>query len=522
MKNNHTLRKQFLVKILTILLAIAVGSGALQLYFMKKQIDSQTHDQAEEVANNVLRGLEDTDLASKTIEHQIDLKLVAYSKHIADLIKNKKRNEISNGDLIKIKNELGLAGITVFTESESKDDIVGFAATEKEEVGFSFKKAGFYEIGKVLLQTENPSLPGATYTDKNIVVLPLAQSASHKDKPTFFKYAYYHVPNTRYIINPYIEANEVYNYLETAGPSTTINKLVKDNKIIEEIGILNPKVFKNPLLEKKLYPPTKKIEAGSFQLQTNKFKTLVSMPTIKKATFIENIKGKKIYKMFLPLDENRVIYLALDYGKMSGPLYRHSIILIVSSIVSLIALFLMTAGFFNQVYENIQKIIGQINLLENGDLTVKSKVDDRSELDKLSKSTNRMVDKLNNLVKETQDQATKTQRLSLLLEAEASQSVKSMYDLSTKTTIMAREQLFEIMEFLDDTEQALRSNNQNEKIQKILKKLEAMREMAQNRTYATTEITITLSDLLKSLHGQSSELSEISNSLLEKMDKFKL
>lgn len=83
--------------------------------------------------------------------------------------------------------------------------------------------------------------------------------------------------------------------------------------------MLNPRVFRDPSLEKKLYPPLQKIEAGSFQLETDKFNMLLTMPTIKKATFIEDIKGKKIYKMFLPLDENRVIYLALDYGKMSGP-----------------------------------------------------------------------------------------------------------------------------------------------------------------------------------------------------------
>lgn len=517
-----TLRKQFLLKILSILLAIAILSGAVQIYLMKEQIENQTYQQAEAVASNVLRGMEETDLATKTIEHQIDLKLVSYSKHIADLIKDKKQEGISNKDLIEIRDELGLAGITIFSESNAKDDIIGFASTEKEEIGFSFKKAGFYEIGKVLLQTNDPKLPGATYTGKNIIVLPTAQSASHKKKPTFYKYAYYHVPNTTYIINPYIEANEVYNYLEIAGPNTTINKLVNENKIIEEIAVLNPKVFKDPSLEKNLYPPLKKVEAGSFELQTDKFKKLLSLPAIKKSTSIEEINGKKIYKMFLPFDENRVIYLALDYGEMSGPLYRHSIILIISSLVSLIALFLITAGFLNQIYENIQKIIRQIKLLENGDLTSKSDVDDGSELDKLSKSTNRMADRLNNLVRETQEHATKTQKLSILLEADASQSVERMYEISTETTIKAREQLDEIIEFLDDIAQVLQPNTDVDKVREILRKLEFMKKMAKERTCATTEITITLSDLLNSLHGQSSELSEISNTLLEQIGKFKL
>ncbi|WP_161783354.1 hypothetical protein [Heyndrickxia ginsengihumi] len=49
-----------------------------------------------------------------------------------------------------------------------------------------------------------------------------------------------------------------------------------------------------------------------------------------------------------------------------------------------------------------------------------------------------------------------------------------------------------------------------------------MKIVANDRTYATTNMTIALSDLIKSLQGQSAELSEISNALLKSMDKFKL
>jgi hypothetical protein len=49
-----------------------------------------------------------------------------------------------------------------------------------------------------------------------------------------------------------------------------------------------------------------------------------------------------------------------------------------------------------------------------------------------------------------------------------------------------------------------------------------MRDVANERTSIATDITITLSDLLNSLHNQSSDLSEISNTLLDQMSKFKL
>ena len=128
---------------------------------------------------------------------------------------------------------------------------------------------------------------------------------------------------------------------------------------------------------------------------------------------------------------------------------------------------------------------------------------------------------MNNLVKDTQEQAIKTQNLSILLEADASQSIEKMYELSTGATIKARDQLYDITSFLDEVSVVLEKYKVNEKVLSIIE-VELMRVVANERTSATTDITITLSDLLKSLHGQSSELSDISNTLLESVSKFKL
>jgi methyl-accepting chemotaxis protein len=519
---NLTLRKQFNIELMSGLLIIALFTGTIQLYFMKQQIVNETSQQAQVLAKDVLRGIEQTELSTKTIERQIDLKLLASSKHIASLLEEKPVSQITQTELLKIKNDLGLAGITIFQETESKNDVVGTVATEPGEIGFSFKSFGYYAVAKQLLSGEKPVLVGATYTDTNILVLPIAQSGSHKEKPEFFKYAYYHDPETNYFISPYIKANEVYDYTEIVGPDARINELVKENNIVKEIAVLNPKVFKDPSLEKQLYPPLKKIEAGNFDLQSKKDNELLTQSTIKKESYIERVNGEKVYKMFMQLDDNRVIYLALDYGKMSGPLYQHSIILIVSGLISLLVLFLVTARFFNRIYENIQKIINQINFLEDGDLTAKSEVSDGSELEKLSQSTNRMVDKLNKLVTDTQEQAIKTQRSSVILEAEASHSVEKMYELSTEATIKSREQFYEISGFLDGIMEVLEPYKENKDIVTIIEEVEKMRQVANDRTAATTNTTITLSDLLQSLHGQSSDLSDIAKVLLEHIGKFKL
>lgn len=296
-------------------------------------------------------------------------------------------------------------------------------------------------------------------------------------------------------------------------------------KRLKEIAVLDPRVFQNPELETKLFPPLKKVIYGNYSYKDSKdTKILIGMEEnkLQKYHYIEKYKNEKIYKLFIKTKDGQVIYIALDYGALSGPLYRHSIILLVTGVISLIVLFLLTARFFNRIYENIQKIKRQIQSLEKGDLTAKSNVNDRSELENLSQSTNRMVDKLNKLVKDTQEQATKTQKLSVLLEAETSQTIEKIYAITTETTMKSREQLDEIISFLDELVETLQPYKENEQVLHLIEKVEDMKQIANERTAATTDMTITLSDLIHSLHGQSSELSEISNALLESMKKFKL
>ncbi|MED1489848.1 methyl-accepting chemotaxis protein [Bacillus smithii] len=296
-------------------------------------------------------------------------------------------------------------------------------------------------------------------------------------------------------------------------------------KRLKEIAVLDPRVFQNPELETKLFPPLKKVIYGNYSYKDSKdTKILIGMEEnkLQKYHYIEKYKNEKIYKLFIKTKDGQVIYIALDYGALSGPLYRHSIILLVTGVISLIVLFLLTARFFNRIYENIQKIKRQIQSLEKGDLTAKSNVNDRSELENLSQSTNRMVDKLNKLVKDTQEQATKTQKLSVLLEAETSQTIEKIYAITTETTMKSREQLYEIISFLDELVETLQPYKKNEQVLHLIEKVEDMKQITNERTAATTDMTITLSDLIHSLHGQSRELSEISNALLESMKKFKL
>jgi hypothetical protein len=524
-KTKKSLRKKFLLSILLILIVISVVSGAIQGYVLYNKILEDTKQQASTIARSIEHGIAETDLASKSIEHQIDLKLELHANRIGDRLQGR-HTDITTEDLVKLRDEMGVTGITLI--AKQADDLVNVKSTDAKDVGFGWKKASqaAYQSFETILQDGTASDQGVSYVKKGLIILYSAQSGAHTDKPEFYKYSYYHVPGTDYIICAYIEASEVYNFIEKVGTDSWIQNVLKENPYTKEIAVLDPRVFADPSLGEKMYPPLKQVIHGEYQLRSDKdlafLKETVNQKPLE-TTYIESINGHSLYKMFLPMDEGRVIYIALDYKKLSAPLYKYSFILIIFGFISLLALFMFTANFFNKIYRNIQQIIIQIKKLESGDLTAKSSVTDGGgELSDLSDSTNKMADTLNQLLTDTHDKATKTQRLSVLLENDANQSVEKVFTMSMETTSGARETIEEIYVFLSQIEEQLQPQSDNPKAKEILGKMDMMRSMADQRVNTTTEMTITLSDLFKSLHGQSSELSDLSNSLLRQLAKFKL
>lgn len=508
---------------MAILLVISLLSGGIQLFIMNKQMDYEINTQTDIITQSVNQGIEETDLAAKSIEHQIDLKLAGYLKHIGLILNKSNHEDIIDEELLKIKEELDLAGISILAKKDN--DIVVVKSTEPKEIGWSSRKSAdwIYEGFVKMFEDKDIEIEGI-FSGNGFAVMPVVQSEVYDDEDLFFKYGYYHQEGTDYIISPFIQADEIYQFTQEVGPEKWIAEIEEENSVVLDISVLDPEVFQNPELENQYYPPVKKVVYGDFRYQSEKdYKIIIGMiENPAKQSVIEKIDGEKILKLFLPQENGQVLYIAFDYEKMTEPLLTQSIILGVTGLAAVVSLFFLIYGLFNKIYESIRKITDQINLLESGDLTAESQINDGSELSNLSENVNSMASKLNYLVNQTRKQAIKTMELSVQLEEEASHSVETIYEISAETTIKAREQLYQIMEFIDETEQVLNPYNEQEQVQKVLGKLDIMREIAKEQTSATTNTTITLSDLLKSLYGQSSELSDISRSMLEQISKFKL
>ncbi|WP_110929605.1 methyl-accepting chemotaxis protein [Bacillus massiliglaciei] len=526
-KTGNTLKHQFIIKIFLVFIIITLVLGSIQYYYLSKQINNDVNNEAKQIETSIEQGIKETDLASRSIEQQIDVRLKIIAERISERLENKKVEEITNEELKRISSEFEISGITIFTKES--DDIVGAKSTEPNDIGFSFKKelgaedSGFIGLSH-LLDNKMPVQNGESYVDENTIILLTSQSGSHKNKPTFFKYAYYHKKGQDFVINPFIEANEVYQFTQSVGPDTWIQNVVNTNKVAKEVAVLEPRVYADPSLAEKMYPPLKKVVYGEFALANKKDKAILKgmAKDPKRTSYISGEGEDKLYKVFIPRENGQVIYVALDYSVISKPLHKLAILLIAFSAVSLLALFILTARFFSSLYKQIQEIIKQIKQLESGDFTAKSNVKAKGELASLSASTNHMTAILNKVLKDTTKQAEKVQHLSQELKSETDSSVDTVYALSLDLTANAREDNFEITDFLNRLEQALKKAPKNEEMLNVLESIEKIRDISNTRSESTTQITLILADLLKSLQLQSDELLNISSELFHDMYKFKL
>ncbi|MFX3673194.1 MAG: methyl-accepting chemotaxis protein [Paenisporosarcina sp.] len=520
MKKNKTLKQQFILRMLIVVVSIAAISGAIQFYFLYKEVKHNVENEAQMISESIEQGIRSTDLAERSIEEQIDYKIESISQRIGDQLPNR-MEDITDSELMAISKDMNITGISIFAKENDSVSVV--KSTEPEEVGFSLEglsKEGDATLHQ-LINAEKPEDFGITsYLSDNIVVLYTAQAGS-REKPEFFKYAYYHKPGTDYLISPFIVANEIYQYTEKVGPDARIENLLKENEYAKEIAVLDPRVYANPSLAQEMYPPLEKVVNGSYSYTNDEEAIIQTIEHPEESSYIQESKGEKVYKMFIPYDEGRLIFIALDYEKMSAPLKNLSLILIIFGFVSLILLFIMSTRFFSDIYENIEKIIRQIKSLEKGDFTAQSSVNGGGELDDLSKTTNKMAKTLKSVMSETLHQANQTQKLAYILEADATKSVEEIYTISMQTTVGARE-LTEELEYSITQITTILQESKDEKASEVLNHIQEIREYVNKGTNSATEMTISLANILTSLQNQSVSLSNVSKKLFNSMKQFEL
>ncbi|WP_420844228.1 HAMP domain-containing protein [Jeotgalibacillus terrae] len=415
--------------------------------------------------------------------------MLAQARLIATELDELNGSNLTRDQLLQYKEEFSLDGVTIF--QETGDDVTATVTSEPGDAGFSLKEAGYYEAAvNILNNDEAYSLVSSeTVTGTNI-----SNDERHK-------YAYYRPEGADYFLNIYVEAEDITAYLNQAGPQALIDEMTENLKVMEEGAVY------------EMAESGWTFTAGSERTLTEKAQTLIGSDM--------GSDGDQYYRIYFPVNDSYAAYVALDKSDISAPIYRNALVMMVTRLLPLILLIILISKFFNRVAIHIQKLINQVSALEGGDLTVKNDIDDQGELRKLSVSMNRMTDRLNYLLKKASGYTSQAERMSVMLEKETKETARRMSELTVESAMMARHESEEVTHMLKDAERFVRIYAPPKDADKYLEKISLMRHHVQSKSEAATEITITISDLLHSLHSQAESLAETSQEMTELIDTFK-
>lgn len=141
MKRN-TVMYQLVLRIGILLVVVGAGTIFLISQIIKKEIEEYQMEEISTAALIVTQAMESTKASTYTIEHLIDMKLLAASKGIAKELQNRTIEDISMEEIMELKEYWGLYDISLFVRKG--DDIVVAQSSDIHEIGLGSKDWGYW------------------------------------------------------------------------------------------------------------------------------------------------------------------------------------------------------------------------------------------------------------------------------------------------------------------------------------------------------------------------------------------
>lgn len=314
MKRNFS-QKTTIVQILFRLVGIffvSIFIAFSSIYLVTKgELAERTENELTSVTEMIKQSIESTHESTKNLEHLIDLRLYTISKAIGEELKGRNIDEMSAEELEKLKEKWGLSEISLLVPKPN-GDIVVEKSSDPKEVGLNAKDWGYWYVAiKELLEGKEISVSKG-YSEKYYWVGPLSLSDVVNKH---YKYAYYYDGTTEFIINPFVEAGDIYQFMQTSGPTQLIERMKAGYENINEIGVINTAAFLKGS-ENEVIEPMSDIPVlyGSHETKLEEdreiFKTLSETPGVKKIKFEKG--NSHLEKIYISLPDKRVLVILMN------------------------------------------------------------------------------------------------------------------------------------------------------------------------------------------------------------------
>jgi diguanylate cyclase (GGDEF)-like protein len=380
---------------------ILIITNALYYFSTRNLLLRDQENQMELLAKEISITIEHSQYGANYIEDLIGERLRIVSMAVQKELDPDIRN-VTNAQLAALSRKLGVSHITLLVKDG--DDIKGIKSSDPNETNLSTKDWGYWFTAfKQLFESKNVTIPEGQKLP-NYWSGPINVAAS--DPNHIDKYGYYYDGTSNYIINPYVQDEQIMEFMENlAGPNPIIDSTLKNNPMVLAIAGFNPKTFGAPPVyyeqngHKFIALENQEISFGKYAYLDKEKDVQIVRKTANSGeilSFLTVSEGQKVLKTFIPIQSGNpyVIGIVTDYKFIQHLLNQQLLNQLVISLVILLIVYIGSYFFAGYIVRPFNYILRKVNKIAEGNFTVRVVINRNDELGLLGQRIDMMSQNL--------------------------------------------------------------------------------------------------------------------------------
>lgn len=502
---------------------------------VNKDINHFVYENVLNTAEIVKSAMDTSMKSSNTIERLIDEKLHVASIEIAEELRGKEIEDITQEDLVQIREKLNIYDISLLIRQN--DDIIIAQSSDPHEVGLSTRDWGYWYTAFDELMSGKEVTVGKGYYKADFWSGPISRSEWENK---YYKYAYYFDGSTDYLINPYILDTDIKEVMEDSDPQSLIDRM-NDTGDLEEIAVINVGALFNGDAQEIIEPEEDMpVLYGKNTYRQNEdfhyYDKVLNENDIFHLDFKENQLNYR--KFYIPVSKDKVMVIVSNVNAQEALVKKLTIIFILTFVTAFIVIFIVLQIAAKKYLKPLEIINTHINQIAAGDLTNKIHINQDNELGNISIHLNKMTDDFSLLIGQVRKRIDSVMLISSMLSETVHCFFKKMDDISSTMTVESRGlfheidlQVESIQKSYQEIAQKIEQNDQlnNHDLSMLLSfikgsssKILDLNEVMKTNVNNITDLNLSTYDAIEHLNQVISQLDNVSKDLESKIKIFKV
>ncbi|NQX60541.1 PAS domain S-box protein [Paenibacillus qinlingensis] len=359
--------------------------------------------------------------------------------------------KVTNEQLVQLSAKLGVDHITLWKRLDN--DIVALRSSDPQEINLSSKTWDYwYTAFNQLFDFHQVSIPQGQKL-KNYWSGPINYATSSPNIVN--KWGNYYDGTTNYMINPYINAQNILDFQQTTGTDAVINNMLMKNSNILEVTGIDPQFFgKKPIIKMKKGLPVFNLDVrdiifGTYKYadETNDVTFIQDALTTRKTVTTElRIMNEPVIQSLIPVMNTakpfviRIIFNA----KALEDILRYQLIKLVIISLSLLILTMVTSYLLSGILiRPIRQILSVVNQVAKGKFEGIIKYNGKDELGHLAFQVNLMTRNLSDYTKQLHEVADELRHTKGYLESFVNHTSDAIHVTDLEGNVTQLNQAFE-------------------------------------------------------------------------------